>query len=246
MAAARTVLRRVVLPVLLVALVAAAPVVAQEATEPSGTLTSADITIDVGDDTQVTAQYSITFSETGSGENTLSQITGTLWAFPGHVPENFSATVNGQSVEPNVTQYDRYIELGVPVSDVSDGDTVTVTLTYTVPDAAGTVKPPLWVPNYQTGGLNRVIDLEVALPSGAQPDGAVFPKIDNTSNDGTVLHANLLHLPGFVYVQYAGSGSLLALDTVLTVGGVVFLIVFFTAWVYYTGGLQNEGDSHGT
>ena len=245
MPAQRIDISAVVITALLVVLVAAAPATGQEATPPSGTLTGAEITVDAGDVTNVTAEYRFTFSSIGNGSEELSAISGTLWTFPEHVPQNFSATVNGEPVELNVTQHGRYLTLSVPVDDVSTGETVRVGLSYTVPEPGGELKAPLWVPNYQTGGTDRVLDLRVILPQGEQPNGATFPRVDTASNGGNVLEYRLLHMPGFVNVEYVGEEGLVSLDTALTVFGLLFLVSFFGAWIYYTRGLQRGGDESG-
>jgi len=39
-----------------------------------------------------------------------------------------SATVNGETVEPEVTREDRYMDVALPVSDVSAGETIEATV----------------------------------------------------------------------------------------------------------------------
>lgn len=219
---------------------AVSPIAAQEGDAPSVTLSGATIQVDAGETTEVTATYKFAVGSVGSGEKKLSSISGTAWTFPDHQLGDFSATVNGEEVSPDVTKEDRYVSLSVPVSDVSAGDTVTVQLTYTVTSAAGELKAPLWVPEFQTTGTDRVIDMSVTLPENTQVHGAAFPKIDNT--EGNTLHSNLLHLPGFVSMQYGpGAGSLFSLDVLSTLVGLIIIFSFFGIWGAWQRGLIGDG-----
>jgi hypothetical protein len=61
--------------------------------------------------------------------------------------------------------------------------------------------------------------------------GAAFPKVDARSDGGSTLSYSLLHMPGFVSLQYgSGGASLVTLDTLATLAGVVIILGFFGAW----------------
>lgn len=219
---------------------AAAPIAAQEGEAPSVTLSAATIQVDAGETTEVTANYEFTVASAGSGEQALSAISGTLWLFPGHGVSDLSATVNGEQVEPEVNRESRYMDVSLPVSDVSEGDTVETTVSYTVASSPGALKAPIWTPEFQTGGTDRVIDMTVTLPDGSNVHGAAFPKVDSTS--GTTLSYGLLHMPGFVSVEYGpGGGSLFALDTLSTLFGLLLIFGILGGWLAYRRRAVSEG-----
>lgn len=213
---------------------------AQEGASPSATLSAASIDIQAGDQTTVSATYSFDVSSAGSGDNALSAISGTMWGFPEHEVGEVSAIVNGNDVTPTVDRQDRYMTVSVPVESVSDGDTVKVTLEYTVADPAGELKTPLWVPEFQTGGSAAVVEMNVMLPDDTQVQGAAFPKVD--SRDGSTLSYKLLHMPGFVSVSYgSGTGGFLTLDVISSVVGVGLILGFLGSWLAWRRNLIGSG-----
>lgn len=216
------------------------PVTAQSGEAPSATLRTATVNIDAGDQTEVTATYEFQVDSVGSGDEALSAIGGTMWGFPEHAVGDVSATVNGEDVSADVTREDRYLQVAVPVEGVSDGESVTVELSYTVADPTGQLKTPLWVPEFQTAGSEPVVSMTVTLPEGEQVQGAAFPKVD--SRDGNALSYELLHVPGFVAVSYgAGAGSLFSLDVLSSVIGVGLIVGFLGAWLAWRRNLVNNG-----
>lgn len=221
----------------------ATPIAAQEGNAPSATLSAATINIDAGERTTVNASYEFTVDSAGSGESALTAIGGTIWLFPDHAVGDVSARVNGEEVSPQVTREARFMQLSVPVSNVNDGDTVTVDLSYTVADPPGRLKTPLWAPEFVTNGADRVVSVTVSLPSDAQVHGAAFPRVDSRS--GSTLSYQLLHMPGFVSVEYgSGAGSLLSLDVITSVVGVGLILGFLGAWlVWRRRAVARGGDS---
>lgn len=218
----------------------AAPISAQEGDAPAATLSAAEITIDAGEQTTVDATYEFTVESAGSGENALSAISGTMWLFPDHAVGDVSATVNGEEVSPEVTRENRFMRVSVPVSDVSDGDTVSVDLSYTVADPTGQLKTPLWAPEFVTSGTDQAVSVTVSLPSDSQVHGAAFPRVDSVS--GSTLSYELLHMPGFISVEYgSGAGSLLSLDVVTTLVGVGLILGFLGAWFLWRRRAVAEG-----
>lgn len=218
----------------------AAPIAAQEGKAPEATLSGATIDVDVGDQTTVTANYQFEVASTGSGEQALSTIGGTMWGFPEHAVGDVTATVNGEKVQADVTREDRYMRVAVPVEGVSDGDTVNVQLTYTVADPTGQLKTPLWVPEFQTTGSDPVIEMTVSLPDDTQVQGAAFPKVE--SRDGSTLSYEMLHMPGFVSVTYgSGAGGLFTLDVLSSIVGVGLILGFLGAWLAWRRNLVRSG-----
>jgi len=220
---------------------AATPAAAQQDGEaPAVTLSSADIRVDGGEESTVTATYEFAVESTGSGDAALTAVSGTMWRFPANDIGAIAATVDGGEVSPEVTRESRFLTLSVPLEDVSAGDTVTVELTYTVAGAAGDLKVPLWSPEFQTTGESRVVSLTTTLPEDTQPQGATFPSIDD--RDGNVLSSQMAHVPGFVSVPYgSGSGPLFSLDVVSTLVGVVIIFGFFGLWGAWTRGYIGKG-----
>lgn len=208
----------------------ATPISAQEGNTPTATLSAATIEIDASEQTTVNASYEFTVDSAGSGESALTAINGTMWLFPDHAVGDVSARVNGEEVSPQVTREARFMHLSVPVSNVNDGDTVTVDLSYTVAGPPGRLKTPLWAPEFVTNGADRVVSVTVSLPSDAQVQGAAFPRVDSRS--GSMLSYQLLHMPGFVSVEYgSGAGSLLSLDVVTSFVGIALILGFLGAWL---------------
>lgn len=218
----------------------ATPIAAQEGNAPAVTLSDANIQVDAGETTQVTASYEFSVSDVGTGDQTLSAISGTMWLFPDHGVSDVTATINGESVDPTVTREDRYMDVVVPVSDVSNGDTVDATVSYSVASTAGDLKAPIWTPAFQTTGTDRVIDMTVTLPDGSNVHGAAFPKVDSTS--GTSLSYSLLHMPGFVTVEYGqGGGPLLDVGTISTLFGLLFIFGILGGWLAWRRRAVREG-----
>lgn len=220
---------------------AATPAAAQQDGEsPAVTLSSADVRVDGGEESTVTATYEFAVESPGSGDAALTAISGTMWRFEGREIGDVTATVDGSEVSPEVTRERRFVSLSVPVEDVSAGDTVTVELTYTVTGPAGELKVPLWSPEFQTTGESRVVSLTTTLPEGTQPQGANFPSVDD--RDGNVLSSQMAHVPGFVSVSYgSGSGPLFSLDVVSTLVGLVIIFGFFGVWAAWTRGYIGDG-----
>ena len=220
---------------------AATPVAAQEDDEsPAVTLSSADVRVDGGEESTVTATYEFAVESPGSGDAALTAISGTMWRFDGHEIGDVTATVDGAEVSPAVSREGRFVSLSVPVEEVSAGDTVTVELTYTVAGPAGELKVPVWSPEFQTTGESRVVSLTTTLPEGTQPQGATFPSVDD--RDGNVLSSQMAHVPGFVSVQYgSGAGPLLSLDVLSTLVGLVVIFGFFAVWAAWTRGYIGDG-----
>lgn len=218
----------------------ATPIAAQEGTAPAVALSTAEIDVDAGETTAVTANYEFTVEDPGSGDQVLSAISGTMWLFPDREVSDVSATVNGETVEPEVTREDRYMDVALPVSDVSAGETIEATVSYSVASSAGSLKAPLWTPEFQTGGTDRVVDLTVTLPEGSNVHDAAFPKIDSRS--GSTLSYGLLHMPGFVSVEYGqGGGALLDVGTVSTLFGLLFIFGILGGWLAWRRRAVREG-----
>lgn len=220
----------------------AAPAGAQEGQSPSVTLSAADIDLDVGETTQVTATYEFAVEDPGSGDAALSAISGTMWLFPGNDVGDITAKVDGQEVDPSVDRGSRHMTLSVPVEDVSAGDTVRVELSYAVSGTAGELKAPLWTPEYETTGTEQVVQLTATLPEGQQVQGSAFPALQDES--GSEVSAGLLHMPGFVTFEYGSQpGSLLTLDVLSTLIGVVLIVGLLGGWLAWTRGLIG-GERH--
>ncbi|WP_129113602.1 hypothetical protein [Halegenticoccus tardaugens] len=219
-----------------------APVAGQEGEGPVVTLSAANGDLTVGETTQVTSNYEFAVEEPGSGEQALSAVSGTIWLFPGTEVQNVQASVNGQPVEPTVDRSDRYMTVSVPVSDVSAGETVTVGMSYSVSGEAGSLNVPLWVPEYETTGSNPVVSLTITLPEGQQVQGSAFPKLND--QNGNVVTANLLHMPGFVKFNYgSGASSFFTIELLSTVIGVALIVGILGGWFAWTRGYLG-GDAH--
>jgi hypothetical protein len=199
----------------------------QNAESPSLILTSGDIDVEAGETSTVTNAYEFEVESAGSGDQQLTEITGSVWKFPDRSVSGFSASVDGQDVSAEVTERDRHYQVAVPVEGVSDGDTVTVTVTYEVTGPSGELKTPVFVPDYPTNGEDAVIDLQVTLPDGQQVQGDAFPGMDST--EGNVATSELLHVPGFVSMNYGTSGGI-GLNTALSVLGIVIIVGVVGGW----------------
>lgn len=192
---------------------------------PSVTLAGSTIEIDAGDTSTVTAEYQFDVESAGTGDETISSIEGTMWKLPDREISNITATVNGESVEPTVSEQSGHYDVSVPADGVSDGDTVTVTLKYEVSEPTGELQTPLWVPEYSTPGQANVIDITATLPEGTTLSGDSFPSAETV--DGNTVEFDLLHAPGFVkmsYGQTAAGG--LTTDTLYSLVGVVLIVGF--------------------
>lgn len=198
--------------------------VAQEES-PSVDLTNTTIDIDAGENSMVTAEYQFTVGSAGSGDSAaISSINGTLWKIPGREIGEITTTVGGESVEPSVSEQSGHLNVSVPVEDV-DSDTVTVTLEYQVSGPARKLQAPLWVPEYSTPGQENVIDMTVMLPEGTTLSGDSFPSAATV--DGNTVKYNLLHVPGFVKMNYGQTGAgVLTADTLYSLLGVVLIVGF--------------------
>lgn len=192
---------------------------------PAVDLTDTEIEIDAGETSTVTAEYQFSVESAGSGDSALTSISGTMWKIPDREIGDVTATVNGESVDPTVSEQSGHLDVSVPVEDVSDGDMVTVTLEYQVTGPAGELQTPLWVPEYSTPGQANVVDMTVTLPEGTTLSGDSFPSAETV--DGNAVEYQLLHVPGFVklsYGQTAASG--LTTDTLYSLLGVVLIVGF--------------------
>lgn len=238
---------RVLTAVLLVVVAAgiAPTVAAQEG--PSVTVAGADIQVDAGETSAVSATYEFQVASVGSGDSALSSVSGTLWEFPGRSISGIATAVNGQSVEPQVSESAQHTTLAVPVEGVSDGDTVTVTVEYQVAGPAGDLRVPIWVPEYNTAGQERVVSMTVTLPDGTQSQGDPFPNVQERRDGGNTLVYSMLHVPGFVSTSYGTEGpGLLTINGLSSLLGIVFILAFFGVWVYGTrrraAALRGESD----
>lgn len=198
------------------------------------TLSRASIQIEAGDTSQVTATYQFQIGSPGSGDQRLTAISGTLWEFPGRSVSGYSATVDGDPVELELTDNPQHTLLSVPVGDVQPGERVEVTLSYQVNGPAGQLKAPVWVPEFETQGRQNVIEMIVTLPDGTRPQGDAFPNIDRRTDGGSTLEYGLLHVPSFVFMTYGQGGGGVTINTLSSLGGVLFILVFFGLWVWYT------------
>lgn len=190
---------------------------------PTVNLTGTEIAIDAGETNTVTAEYQFTVESAGSGDSTLSSISGTMWKVPNREVSDITATVNGESVDPTTSEQTGHFEISVPVENVADGDTVTVTLEYQVAGPTGELQTPLWVPEYSTPGQSNIIDITVTLPEGTTLSGDSFPSSESVN--GNSVEYELLHVPGFIkmsYGQTAAGG--LTTDTLYSLLGVVLIV----------------------
>lgn len=211
--------------ILVVGLLLGPGTVAAQDAQPSADLAGASITVDVGETNTVTAEYQFNVSEAGSGDSEISSISGTIWKLPDRDISDISATVDGESVDPSVSEGDRHLDVSFPVEGVEDGDTVTVTLEYEVAGPAGKIRAPLWVPEYSTPGQANVIDMTLNFPEETTVSGSTFPSPDGV--DGNVASYDLLHTPGFVAAEYDDTGpGILTTDTLYSILGVVVMVGF--------------------
>lgn len=210
---------------LVVALVLAPGTALAQEASPSVTLAGTSITVDAGETSTVSAEYEFAVADTGSGDSELTAISGTVWELPERDVGDITATVDGESVDVEVSEGPRHTDVTVPVADVSDGDTVTVVLEYDVAGPAGELRAPLWVPEYSTPGQANVIDMTVSFPDGTTVSGDAFP--GPATVDGNTAEYELLHVPGFVAADYGESGpGLVTSDTLYSILGLVVIIGF--------------------
>jgi hypothetical protein len=213
--------------ILIVAIVASLAVcsasVAAQDGSPSVTLDAVDIDVDAGDTSTVSAEYQFTVGDAGSGDSALSAIDGTLWKIPERSVSDLAVSVNGEDVEPDVSDSPQHTDVSVPVEGVSSGDTVTVTVAYQVSGPSGELQVPVWVPEYSTSGPAGVATAAVTLPHGQAVQGDAFPAAESIS--GSAVEYSLLHTPGFIKVNY-GEGALggLTADQLYSALGVVLIL----------------------
>lgn len=217
--------KRLVVALLLVGLVLGPSTAMAQDASPSVNLTGTSVDIDAGETSTVTAEYEFDVAAAGSGESQLSSISGTMWTDSEREIGDISASVNGESVEATVEEQSRHLDVTVPVSDVSDGDTVTVTLEYEVTGPAGELRVPLWVPEYSTPGEESVVDISLTLPEGQTLSGGAFPSASTV--DGNAVGYDLLHVPGFIGMEYGESGpGIVTTDTLYSILGVIVIVGF--------------------
>lgn len=216
---------RLVVAFLLVGLVLGPSVATAQEASPTVNLDSTSITVDGGETSYVTAEYRFNVDEAGSGDAALTSISGTIWQLSDREIGEISASVDGESVDADVTEEPRHYGVSVPLESVSDGDTIRVTLEYEVAGPAGEVRAPLWVPEYSTPGQANVIDISMSLPEGTTVSGDTFPS--PTTVDGNTATYEILHVPGFIAAEYDESGiGLITTDTIYSIVGVVAIIGF--------------------
>jgi hypothetical protein len=200
---------------------------AQEGTSPSVSLSETSVEIDAttAGTSAVTAEYEFDVEEAGSGDSALSSISGTMWQFSEREVGDISATVNGEEVDASVSEESRHHSVEVPVEDVSSGDTVTVTLAYEVSEPNGELKTPIWVPEYPTPGQANVVEVAVSLPDGTTVSGEGFPTPGTV--DGNTAEYDVIHVPGFIALEYGESGTgAITSDLLYSIVGVVVIIGF--------------------
>lgn len=223
--------------VLVVSVIATASIgTAQEATEPSVTVSGATIHVDVGETSTVHAEYQVVVESTGSGDAELTALAGRLWKFDGRQLSGLSATVDGEEVSPTVDERSGHVDVSLPVDDVQDGDRVTVVLDYQVEGPANHAKVPLWVPNYQTAGEERVIEITTTLQEGQHVRGDTMPKPDRVSDDGRTLHYSQLHMPAFISVSYGDQPTLVSTGQLMSIIGIAVILGFMGSWLAYNRG----------
>ena len=217
--------KKTVVAFLVVGLLLGPSMALAQSASPSVDLASTSIDIDAGETSAITAEYQFEVAEAGSGDSELTSISGTMWQLPDREVGDISATVDGDSVDPTISEGDRHTDVSVPVEDVSNGDTVTVTLEYEVAGPAGDLRAPLWVPEYSTPGQANVVDITVNLPSDTTVSGDGFPNPDTV--DGNTVEYGLLHVPGFVSTPYGEAGAgLITTDTAYSIVGVLVILGF--------------------
>lgn len=220
----------VAVAVVLSSIAFASPAIAQD-DGPQVTLASADIDVDAGDTNTVTAEYEFTVESAGSGESALTAIEGTLWKISDRSLGSIEATVDGESVEPDVSEQSQHITVSVPVENVEGGDTVTVRLEYEVSGPAGELQVPLWVPEYSTAGETAVVQTTVTFPDGTFPQGDSFP--DPSSVQGNVATYDTLHVPGFIKVSYDDTRSgFVTLNSLYSAAGVLLILGLVAGGLY--------------
>jgi len=173
-------------------------------------LSDANITVDVDDESSVTAVYRFS---TGAADVSRIHINGTIWRFQGQNISNITAWVNGESAEPSVASENRHIELGIPLSGITDR-TVIIRLQYTVSGAEERGKVPLWVPSVTHENMSPVVNTVLRLPDNTRKEGIMFPVSDRTTADGRVLHSRSAHVPAFVFISHINGENNSAVENI--------------------------------
>ena len=197
---------------------------------PSVTLSSADLVIDVTDSEQTfTGEYTFTVNSVGDG---LSEISGTLWEFDQIELRDISAEFEGSEATPSIEDFDQHKVVAIPVEGVSDGDEITITVSYSSdPWSSDQAKMPIWVPEFQTRERLRNIDLSVNLPEGEYPQGDTFPNV-NKFEDGTAVFY-LIHVPSFMTMLHGPEKAGIAtLNNLMSALGLIAIFGFFIVWFF--------------
>lgn len=222
-------------------LITFAPSAMAQEDEHQVTLSSANIEIDAGETNTVTAEYEFAVESVGSGESSLTAIEGTMWKISGRSVGTIETTVNGDSVEPNVTDQSQHTSVSVSVDDIEDGDTVTVQLEYEVSGPTGDLQVPLWVPEYSTAGETSVVHTTATFPDGTYPQGDSFPDPSNVT--GNTATYDTLHTPGFIKVSYDDTPSgLITLNSVYSTAGVLLILGLVVGGLYIDRRTGERGD----
>lgn len=169
----------------------------------------------------------------------MSNVKGQLWKFSGREinQDSIETSVNGESVQPDVTDNGRYLTVSVPVDGIQAGETVTLEVSYTVSEPSDRLRTPIFVPDAPTEGQNEVVEITLRLPSDQTPQGDVFPKA--TSVDGNVVNFDLLHVPGSIVVSTSGG---LPLQSFAAIAGILIVLAFVGYWYRYERtGLEQPG-----
>lgn len=93
---------------------------------------------------------------------------------------------------------------------------------------------PLWLPAVPTDGRPRAVTIKIALPEGSSPAGSSFPAFSWDAAGGT---ATLAHVPAFIRVPYAGSGTgeaagLLDIGRAMDAVAIALLALATAGWVW--------------
>lgn len=205
--------------------------VAQEESGPEVVLTGAEINIDISDTNTVTAEYQFQVGSIGAGDAELTEIEGTMWHPPDRTVSDLNAAVNGEEVEATISEESAHDVVSVPLEEVNDGDTVTVTLEYQIDGPTGDLYAPLWVPEYSTAGEVAVIHTTITLPEGQHAQGDSFPEPERI--DGNLVEYDTLHVPGYITLTYDDSPpGFVGLNTLYSVLGVAIIIGLVVGGLY--------------
>lgn len=207
---------------------APAVVLAQDNSSPSATLTEGDIQVNVSETTTVTNTYEFRVDSASGNSQQISEVKGSIWKFSDRDINQITASVNGNSVSPEVTEHSRHYNISLPVQNVPTEGTVSVNVSYTVSGPTGEIQAPVFVPDYSTEGTAPIINIAVTLPRGANVQGTMFPPSDTTS--GNQLSAETLHVPGMIELSYGSDGGGVDLNTILSAVGVLFILVVIGGW----------------